>query len=345
MPEAVPAMSTAPADAEALASQLESALRMRSIERLRARLERLAGKLETAAPHLAGELRQAAGARTMERARYYLRRSLRGLRESRPLPYSDLDLNRWKAYDEIRTDSLWLIDRRDRSGSHRADYWGNYVPEIPRQMLARFTRPGDWVLDPFTGSGTTLIECRRAGRHALGTELQPAMAIEAQRRVDAEPDPHGVVTRVMAGDAREADWGAALAAEGASSAQLLLLHPPYHDIIRFSEDPRDLSNTGSVEDFLDALAAVATPVVAVLERGRYAALVIGDKYAGGEWIPLGFLAMQRMQALGLRLKSIVVKNFEQTTAKRNQEPLWRYRALAGGFYVFRHEYVFVFVRD
>jgi hypothetical protein len=42
------------------------------------------------------------------------------------------------------------------------------------------------------------------------------------------------------------------------------------------------------------------------------------------------------------LKSIIVKNFEQTTGKRSQEELWKYRALVGGFYIFKHEYIFVF---
>ena len=42
------------------------------------------------------------------------------------------------------------------------------------------------------------------------------------------------------------------------------------------------------------------------------------------------------------LKSIVVKNFDETKGKRNQKELWRYRALVGGFYVFKHEYVMVF---
>ncbi|HWX43270.1 MAG TPA: DNA methyltransferase, partial [Blastocatellia bacterium] len=42
------------------------------------------------------------------------------------------------------------------------------------------------------------------------------------------------------------------------------------------------------------------------------------------------------------LKSIIVKNFEETTGKRQQKELWRYRALVGGFYIFKHEYIFVF---
>jgi hypothetical protein len=52
--------------------------------------------------------------------------------------------------------------------------------------------------------------------------------------------------------------------------------------------------------------------------------------------------MQEVQRRGFALKSIVVKNFDTTTGKRTQKELWRYRALVGGFYLFKHEYVFVF---
>jgi hypothetical protein len=83
-------------------------------------------------------------------------------------------------------------------------------------------------------------------------------------------------------------------------------------------------------------------VTEVLEDGRFLAIVIGDKYSRGEWIPLGFYVMERAMKLGLKLKSIVVKNFEETRGKRNQKELWRYRALVGGFYVFKHEYIFIF---
>jgi hypothetical protein len=79
-----------------------------------------------------------------------------------------------------------------------------------------------------------------------------------------------------------------------------------------------------------------------LEHDRYMAVVIGDKYGGKEWIPLGFYCMEEVLKRGYLLKSIIVKNFEQTRGKRNQKELWRYRALAGGFYVFKHEYIMIF---
>ena len=81
----------------------------------------------------------------------------------------------------------------------------------------------------------------------------------------------------------------------------------------------------------------------MLEKKHYLGIVIGDKYTNSEWVPLGFYVMQEaMKNKELRLKSILVKNIVGTRAKRNQEHLWRYRALVGGFYIFRHEYILLF---
>jgi hypothetical protein len=291
---------------------------------------------------LLAELDQVLDARTVRRAHHYLRRLERGLTETRTNGINDINLNRWKAYDEIITDSLWIVDRRDTSGSHEAWYWGNFIPRIPRQMILRYTQCGEWVLDPFAGSGTTLIECRRLGRHGLGIELNPDVAERAAAVVAEEPNPHQTSTDVVVGDSRTVAYDRLLAERGVESAQLLILHPPYHDIIRFSDAEADLSNAPSVDDFVADFARVVRRSSEVLDPGRYMAVVIGDKYQDGQWIPLGFRLMQAVLDQDFTLKSVVVKNFDGTRGKRNQQALWRYRALAGGFYVFKHEYIFIF---
>ncbi len=294
------------------------------------------------ADFLLARLDQVAASRTLERARYYLARLERSLSQTRTNGVNDINLNRWQEYSDILTDSLWIIERRDNSGVHSASYWGNFIPQIPYQMMCRYTRRGEWVLDPFAGAGTTLIEGKRLGRHTIGIELHPSVAERARLLIAAEPNPYYTVAEVVTADSCALDYGALLAQYGQRSVQLVIMHPPYFDIIKFSEDPRDLSNAGSVENFLERLGQVVYRAADVLDAGRYLVLVIGDKYAGGEWIPLGFRAMEVVLNAGFTLKSIIVKNFEQTTAKRTQKALWRYRALLGGFYVFKHEYVFVF---
>lgn len=278
--------------------------------------------------------------RTLERATHYFERLQRAAAVARHNGDNDLDLNRWKEYGDIQTDSLWIIPRRDNTGVHTAGYWGNYIPQIPNQMIRRYTRKGGWVLDAFAGMGTTLIEAQRLGRNCLGVELQPDVAERANALLEAERRP-GVVAHVQTGDSSRVDFEALLRDHGGSSADLVMLHPPYHDIIRFSDDPRCLSNAATVEGFVQGFTNIAERITPVIRKGGHACVVIGDKYSRGEWIPLGFLLMNAMTELGYVLKSIVVKNFEETTGKRNQSELWRYRALAGGFFVFKHEYLLV----
>ncbi|MEN9937434.1 MAG: hypothetical protein RLZZ387_4013 [Chloroflexota bacterium] len=322
-----------------------------AVDALRGEVERPGSSLRGAAQEgeaavfsqrvLDGELAQIGQAQTLDRARYYIERLIRSVTEVRTAAINDINLNRWKEYDDILTDSLWQLERRDSSGVHTAAYWGNFIPQIPNQMMRRYTRPGDWVIDPFAGSGTTLIEARRLGRNALGVDLQPSVADLARRLAAAETCPSRTVAEVHSGDSASYDFRGLLERHGRKHAQLVVLHPPYFDIIRFSDDPRDLSNAATVDAFLAMLGNVVENVAPVLERRRYLALVIGDKYARGEWIPLGFQAMNEVLQRGFSLKSIVVKNFEGTAGKRQQRELWKYRALAGGFYVFKHEYIFV----
>ena len=82
--------------------------------------------------------------------------------------YNDIDVNQWKVYDEIITDSLWLIGSRDKSGAHTAELHGNFIPQIPHQAMLRYTKRGEIVLDTFSGNGTTMIECKRLGRNRNG---------------------------------------------------------------------------------------------------------------------------------------------------------------------------------
>ena len=294
---------------------------------------------------LLGELRQIREARTLSRARYYLRRLRAGLEKPRVGKINDINLRRWQEYDDVWTDSLWVMGRRDSSGAHKGWYWGNFVPQIPRQMMLRYTKAGDWVLDGFVGSGTTLIECRRLGRNGVGIELNHEVARAARRLVSKEANPTGVLTEVFEADSSRVDMKSIMQRLRVKAVQLLILHPPYHDIIRFSEDPGDLSNAADVDAFIGRFSACVGNLAPFLEAGRYMALIIGDKYSQGEWVPLGFLCMKEVLGRGdFILRSIIVKNFEETRGKRRQTSLWRYRALAGGFYVFKHEYVFLFLK-
>ena len=254
--------------------------------------------------------------------------------------YNDIDKKNWRDYADIITDSLWLIDRRDNSGAHDGNYHGNFVPQIPHQLFTRYTKRGDWILDGFMGSGTSLIEAQRMGRNSIGIELQQSVADEARRRIESE-GIEGLRAEVLVGDSRSIDLQSELDRLGIDGVQFVILHPPYWDIISFSDSTDDLSNAATLDEFLQSFGRVIDNTTSVLERERYCALVIGDKYSGGRVIPLGFECMNLFLERNFLLKGIVVKNIGETKGKAHEQNLWRYRALQGGFYIFKHEYIFV----
>ena len=254
--------------------------------------------------------------------------------------YNDIDINFWKDYSDVQTDSLWIIDKRDNSGSHVGDYHGNFVPQIPHQLFMRYTKKGDWILDPFMGSGTSLIEAQRMQRNAVGIDLQQKIIDEAKQRIFAEQNFDSKIF-TFCGDSSEISMQNILETAGIKKFQFVIFHPPYWDIIKFSENEKDLSNCENLEDFLNNFGKVIDNTTKFLGKNRYCACVIGDKYANSQVVPLGFYCMNLFMEKNFLLKAVIVKNFGETKGKSNQQNLWRYRALKSDFYIFKHEYIFL----
>lgn len=258
--------------------------------------------------------------------------------------YSDINLKQWRDYSHVKTDTLWEFPTRLKDGGHSNEYHGNYIPQIAQQLYERFTKKGDIVLDLFFGSGTSGIEAINMQRRCIGVELKDELA----EAVSEKFTPKQLVTdvNIICADSTSKEAKDKIQARldimGEKKAQFLVLHPPYDDIIKFSDKKEDLSNCSSTEEFYDLFEKVAKNGYDLLEKGRFAALIIGDSYKDSQIQPLGFECMRRMNNLGFITKSIIVKDIQgNEKAKGKTANLWRYRALAGGFYIFKHEYVMI----
>jgi len=89
---------------------------------------------------LISELNQILESQTIERAKYYVNRLKESIQKVKTSKVNDINLLRWKEYGEVITDSLWILDKRDTSGAHLGWYWGNFIPQIPHQMMLRYTK-------------------------------------------------------------------------------------------------------------------------------------------------------------------------------------------------------------
>ena len=69
--------------------------------------------------------------------------------------------------------TVWSFPDRGSWATHSGKYRGNWSPYVPRNLVLRYSIPGDWVLDQFMGSGTTLVEAKLLNRHAVGVDINP----------------------------------------------------------------------------------------------------------------------------------------------------------------------------
>src|SRR3989344_6196971 len=169
--------------------------------------------------------------------------------------FNDLDLRNWRE-SEIWTDSLWIIPERDKSGKHSGFYHGNFVPQIPRQLISRYTKKDEVVFDPFVGSGTTAYEAESLKRNFIGIDIQKNLVEQLKSKVDNKEYFSEIILGDSSNNATFDEIIEILKKQKKKNISLAILHPPYADIIKFSDLKNDLSNAKSLKEFLNGFSLV-----------------------------------------------------------------------------------------
>lgn len=231
----------------------------------------------------------------------------------------------------LEATTIWSFPDRGSWATHSGSYRGNWSPYIPRNLILRYSKPGNWILDQFAGSGTTLIEAKLLSRNAIGIDINPMAVKLARQKIDFVYKPASNVS-VRVGDAQS------LASINNSSIDMICTHPPYADIIRYSDDLPDDISCLNYDAFLDVIHNVAKESFRVLRNDGICAFMIGDIRSKGLVQPLGMQTMQIFIQSGFTLREIIIK--EQHNCRSTDYWAGKNRS----FLLLAHEYIFVLTK-
>lgn len=231
----------------------------------------------------------------------------------------------------MESNTIWSFPDRGNWATHDGKYRGNWSPYIVRNLLLRYSFPGDLVLDQFVGGGTTLVEAKLLNRNAIGVDVNPAALQSCKEKCDFSYKTDSRVY-IKRGDARNLKF------ISDSTIDFVCTHPPYADIIKYSEDIKEDISHFREKEFLLAMTQVAEESFRVLKLKKYCAILMGDIRKNGHVVSLGFKVMQEFQKAGFLLKEIIIK--EQHNCKSTT--YWKQKSKKYNFLLLAHEYLFVF---
>ncbi len=233
---------------------------------------------------------------------------------------------------QLETTTVWSFPERGKWATHRynASYRGNWAPQIPRNIIQMYTEPHDTVLDPFMGSGTTIIECQLLSRKCIGVDINYQAVMLAWSRLEPVIS-NANFPSLYVGDARNLD----LIPD--ESVDLIATHPPYAGMIKYTGESNssDLSSLRSLSEYLLEMRVVLREMWRVLKPGGHLALMIGDMRKRKHIVPLGFRVLELMLSQGFILKEHVIK------IQHNMQGTRKWIGRNKGFLLIKHEHIFV----
>lgn len=216
----------------------------------------------------------------------------------------------------LEATTLWDFPAQNYGGGKQGDtaYVGATPSHIVWNLLKRYTREGELVVDPMAGSGTTLDVARELGRRALGYDVNPT-----------RPD----IFRV---DSRK------LPLEDGKAA-FVFVDPPYSTHVDYSDDPRCIGKLDAAGgEYYEAMEKVIGEIARVLAPGRHMGLYVSDSYVKGKgFYPIGFELFEILRRYFQPVDIVSVVRRNRTLEMGN----YRKAAEEGGFFLRGFNYLFI----
>jgi len=216
---------------------------------------------------------------------------------------------------QLEATTFWDFPRQSYGLTPKGDnkYAGVTPALIIYNMVWRYTEPGDLVVDPMCGSGTTIDVCNEEKRSAIGYDIHPA-------RKD-----------IVKNDARDIPLPDA-------SADMVFIDSPYGDNIKYNEEPQNIGSISSEsEEFYDELERVMKEAHRILRDGKVLGWLIGDQWVRKKFTPVGLKIYERLCRYFEPVDIICVSRRSQSS----NTVVWQNRARRFNFYLRGFKYLLI----
>lgn len=265
---------------------------------------------------------------------------------------NDLDAAKWKEYSQqyyLQFYSVWLITRRHDPffGVNGTIYSGCFPLIVPINCILRYTKQNEFVLDPFVGSGTTLVACAMLKRLGIGVDINPEAERAKEKRFTSvvEKDPSLAEwlkrQKFVRGDSRD------LSFVQDSSVDLVIAHPPYLDMMDYGEK----GTYSDIEDYTHFLGDGLKEMLRVLKPNRYCCIQIAP-YAA-KHLPLHHILLEKALSVGFEFTDEIALAFladyigysssvsGRDTSIVHKEAFAKWFSIAHNVYHHNHEYLII----
>ena len=230
----------------------------------------------------------------------------------------------------LENTTIWSFKERGNWATHKGDYRGNCPPQVPRNLILKYTKEADIILDPFCGSGTTMIETKLLNRKGVGIDINIETLKLAYSRINFQSN-NLFQPKLLRGNAFNLKKFIP-----DNSVDFIFAHPPYANIIKYSKDIKGDLSLLELDEFLNQIDLFSKECYRILKKNKVCSIMIGDIRKNRNIIPLGFYVMNIFIQTGFSLKEIIIK--EQHNCKMTNK--WN-KNQNRDFYLLMHEYIFV----
>lgn len=239
---------------------------------------------------------------------------------------------------ELEGTTVWSFPSRGNWATHKGDFRGNWPPQLARNVILRYSKPGELILDQMVGSGTTIVECKLLGRNSIGIDINKSCVMLTRDRLNFDLplrfELPPTIPKTYLGDARNLDK------VESDTIDLIATHPPYANIVPYSKRrvEGDLSNVGDIGEFIAQMTLVASESYRVLKEDRYCCVLIGDTRINKHYVPISSRVLNTFLEVGFILKEDIIKRQWRCKAT----PFWLDKSVKANFLLIMHEHLFVF---